>query len=77
MSINEHDVVVLTRDVPEYSLRSGDVGAVVHVYANGQAYEVEFVTGAGKTLAVETLGPNDIRPLAEGEILHIRALTAA
>jgi hypothetical protein len=77
MTIAEHDVIVLTRDLPEHSLRAGDVGAVVHVYAGGKAYEVEFITGAGQTLAVETLEPHDIRPLGAGEILHIRSVTAA
>jgi len=77
MSISEHAVVVLTRDLPEQKLRSGDVGAVVHVYADGKAFEVEFVTGSGHTLAVETLEPKDIRTLGEGEILHIRSVAAA
>lgn len=77
MIVHEHDMVVLTRDVPEHKLRSGDVGAVVHVYADAKAYEVEFVTGAGQTLAVATLEPQDIRPLGAGEILHIRNVTAA
>ena len=77
MTIREHDVVVLTRDLPEQNLRSGDVGAVVHVYDNGKAYEVEFVTGTGQTLAVETLEPRDVRTLGAGEILHIRNVAAA
>jgi Domain of unknown function (DUF4926) len=77
MKIAEHDVVVLTHDLPEHNLRAGDVGAVVHVYPDGKAYEVEFVTGAGETLAVETLEPADIRPFGAGEILHIRSVTAA
>ncbi len=77
MSIAEHDAVVLTHDLPEHSLRAGDVGAVVHVYAEGKAYEVEFVTGAGQTLAVETLAPADIRPLGANDILHIRNVAAA
>lgn len=77
MTILEHAVVVLRRDVPEHQLRSGDVGAVVHVYEGGKAYEVEFVTGSGRTLAVETLEASDIRPLADAEILHIRSFAAA
>ncbi len=77
MSIAEHDVVVLQRDLPEHNLRAGDVGAVVHVYTDGKAYEVEFVTGTGQTLAVETLEPNDVRPPGASEILHIRSVTAA
>ncbi|MGH9843563.1 MAG: DUF4926 domain-containing protein, partial [Blastocatellia bacterium] len=47
--------VVLTRDLPEYGLTSGDVGAVVHCYANGPAYEVEFVSGSGHTVALVTV----------------------
>ena len=77
MSIAEHAAVALTRDLPGHGLRAGDVGAVVHVYPEGQAYEVEFVTGAGQTLAVETLEPGDIRLLGDSDILHIRSLTAA
>jgi hypothetical protein len=77
MNIAEHDVVVLTRDLPEHGLRSGDVGAVVGVYTEGKAYEVEFVTGSGRTLAVETLEPKDLRPLGDTEILHSRTVAAA
>jgi hypothetical protein len=77
MSIAEHAVIVLTRDLPEHGLQAGDVGTVVHVYAQGSAYEVEFITGAGQTLALETLSPADIRPVGASEILHIRNLSAA
>jgi hypothetical protein len=77
MTIREHAVVVLTRDLPVHSLRAGDVGAVVDVYPGGTAYEVEFVTGSGHTLALETLTPADIRPMGDGEILHTRTVAAA
>jgi hypothetical protein len=77
MSIREHDTVVLTRELPDHHLQVGDVGAVVYIYAEGKAYEVEFVTGAGQTLAVETLGPQDIRPLGASDILHTRSVSAA
>ena len=42
--IRELDAVVLTHDIPEHGLKKGDVGAVVHCYADGAAWEVEFVT---------------------------------
>jgi hypothetical protein len=77
MSLAEYAVVVLTRDLPQHGLCAGDVGAVVHVYEGGKAYEVEFVTGTGQTLAVETLEPQALRPLGASEILHCRSLTAA
>lgn len=70
--ISELDMVVLTSDLSEHSLQKGDVGAVVHVYGVGEAYEVEFVTAEGRTVAVLTLTGADIRPIAAGEILHVR-----
>ena len=53
--IGEHDSVVLTGDIPEHALRAGDVGTVVNVYEAGRAFEVEFVAGDGRTVAVLTL----------------------
>ena len=47
MLIKEHDSVALSRSLPEHGLQIGDVGAVVFVHRNSEAYEVEFVTGGG------------------------------
>lgn len=73
--IEELDTVVLVHDVAEYGLEAGDVGAVVHVYSEGAAFEVEFVTADGNTIAVLTLEQDDVRPMAGKEILHVRPLT--
>jgi hypothetical protein len=73
--IKELDTVVLSRDVDEYGLKIGDIGTAVHVYRDNAAYEVEFITGEGQTVAVLTLTPKDIRPRRKGEILHVRELT--
>ena len=75
--IRELETVVLTRDVPEYGLRKGDVGAVVHRYADREAYEVEFVMAEGKRVALLTLPEADIRLMGSGEILHARVLSPA
>jgi hypothetical protein len=75
--IRELDSVVLTRDLPEHGLERGDVGAVVHVHAGGKRYEVEFVTADGKTVALLELGPEDVRPMDSGEILHARGRSGA
>ena len=48
--IKEHDIVVLTEDVPEEGLTAGDVGTVVHIHNNGEGYEVEFMTLTGQTI---------------------------
>ena len=34
--INEHDVVVLTEDVPGSGLEASDISTVVHVHKGGQ-----------------------------------------
>ena len=75
--IQELETVVLTHDVPEHGLKRGDVGAVVHRHADRGAFEVEFVTAEGKTVAVLTLTEADIRPMGCGEILHARELASA
>ena len=75
--IHELDTVVLARDIHEHGLRQNDVGAIVHCYKNNKAFEVEFVTGEGETIAVLTLTEADIRPVSRREILHVRELLAA
>ncbi|MBA3723895.1 MAG: DUF4926 domain-containing protein [Candidatus Levybacteria bacterium] len=73
----ELDTIILTHDIAEYALKEGDMGAVVTVYNSGEAYEVEFVTAEGKTVALLTLTPSDIRSMARGEILHVRGFASA
>ena len=75
--IRELDTLALTRDFPQHALRKGDVGAGVHRYTDRVAFEVEFVTAEGKTVAVLTLTEADIRPMVSGEILHARVLASA
>lgn len=75
--IHEHDTVVLTEDLPSERLKAGDVGAIVHVHREGESYEVEFVTLAGKTVAVATLGPRQLRAVGSGDLAHVRELHAA
>jgi hypothetical protein len=75
--IQELDIVVLTHDIKEYGLKQGDVGTVVHRYREGEAFEVEFVTAEGKTVALLTLTQADVRPMGGGEILHVREFSAA
>ena len=75
--IRELDTIVLTQDAKEHNLERGDVGAVVHCYIDGNAFEVEFVTGEGNTAVVLTLTSSYIRPMGKGEILHAREFTAA
>ena len=55
-------------------LEPGDVGAVVHIYPRGEAYEVEFVALTGKTAAVVTVSADQVCPVASTEIPHAREL---
>jgi hypothetical protein len=64
--IQELDTVILTRDIPEQKLCKGDLGAVVLVHEDGAAYEVEFVTLDGETLAVVTLPLTQCVPPRDG-----------
>jgi hypothetical protein len=70
--IKELDTVILTRDVPDQKLRKGDLGTVVLVHANDAAYEVEFVTLDGGSLAVVTLSADAVRAATSREIAHAR-----
>ena len=38
--VRELDTVVLTHDIEEHDLKQGDIGAVVHCYADRAAFEV-------------------------------------
>ncbi len=72
--IEEHDSVILTRDVSEYGLKAGDAGAVVSVHGAREAYEVEFMTVDGMTVAVCTLEPEAVRPLNGSLIPNYRQI---
>ena len=65
------DTIVVDRDLPEYGLRRGDLGAVVEVY-EPDGLEVEFVTASGRTAALVTLNAHDVRPVAEDDLVAVR-----
>lgn len=52
--MNKFDVVALTVDLPEVNLWRGQVGTVVEILPDGEAYEVEFSGRDGRTY--ESLG---------------------
>jgi hypothetical protein len=59
--INLLDKVALVADVE--NLRKGMVGTVVEVYADGEAFEVEFMNAEGRTYAVETIAAENLLKL--------------
>ena len=69
------DTVVLTKDHEEFGLQHGDLGTVVEVY-EPDSFEVEFLTASGKTEALVTLTPDDLRPVSDSDLLSVRPFTA-
>jgi hypothetical protein len=75
--IREHDVVVLTQDMPDEGLTAGDAGTVIHVHPNRAGYEVEFMTLNGQTIAVVTVMARQVRAVTRRDIVHVRELAVA
>jgi len=75
--IKELDSVVLTTDLSEHGLAKDDIGTVLLVHEGDKGCTVEFMTLAGKTLAIVTLLAGQIRQIAKDEIAHTRHVAAA
>jgi uncharacterized protein DUF4926 len=71
MTLRPLDVVVLNIDVPAQGLKRGDLGAVVDVRSS-DAIEVEFVTASGRTQALVTLKPSDLREVSNDDLVAVR-----
>ena len=54
-AIKLYDRIVLTQDLPDSVLRSGDVGTVVEIYNDGEAYEIEFFVASHSLTSSETM----------------------
>ena len=77
MTFQEHAQVVLASPLPALGLEPGDVGVVVHVHAQGAAYEVEFMSLDGRTIGVQTLHANQLRAVSASAVPHERVRAAA
>ena len=77
MTIKELDCVVLTADLTDEGLKAGDVGTVVLIHNAGAAYEVEFITLAGNTVALATVDATKLRPVSERDLSHVREVQPA
>jgi Domain of unknown function (DUF4926) len=80
MTFDMYSDVILTRDVAERGLRTGDVGTVVErhevpgVFEEG--YSVEFFDMTGNTVAVVTLPASALRLPTPADRPAVRALSA-
>lgn len=72
----ELDHIVLTTDLPEHGLKTGDIGMIVHIYNDPLSYEVEFVTLTGELVALVAVYPHQMRPIAQNQIAHSRVVDA-
>ncbi len=57
------DIVALTASIPEYGLHRGQVGTVVDILADGEAFEVEFCDREGRTYESAGLRPDQLMVL--------------
>ena len=72
--MNELNLVELKQELMEYGLKVGDVGTIVHCHAGERDFEVEFVRTDGYTQALLTLSIDQIQPLEQPGIPHVRSL---
>lgn len=76
MKFKTLDTVVLDRDLPEYRLRRGDLGAVVHVH-DDDALDIEFVTANGSTVALVTVRAEAVRAVSAQDLVTVRPMDEA
>jgi hypothetical protein len=80
MPFDMYNDVILTREVAERGLRTGDVGTVVERHAvpgvSEEGYSVEFFDMTGNTVAVVALPASAIRLPTPADRPAVRALTA-
>jgi hypothetical protein len=57
--INEHDIVTLAVDKPEYGLYKGDKGTVINIYIQPPGYCLEINQGSKSPIILD-LPPSDI-----------------
>ena len=80
MPFDMYSDVILTRDVAERGLRTGDVGTVVDRHAvsgvSEEGYSVEFFDMTGNTVGVVTLPASALRLPTPADRPAVRALSA-
>jgi hypothetical protein len=71
------DSVAVKEDMPALGLTAGEVGAVVEILGDGEAFEVEFCDNAGQTYGLHTLRAGQIMALhTRGQALRLHVEAA-
>ena len=82
MALTMYHDAILTIDLPEHSLRAGDVGTLVdrHPAPSGvpeEGYSVEFFDMTGQTVAVITVPASNLRAPSSADRPSVRVMTRA
>lgn len=72
--MKELNQVILRVDIPDHRLKKGDIGTIVLEHNVGEAFEVEFMTLTGETIAIVTLEADQVRPIGKREIANARTV---
>ena len=68
----ELDRVVLTDDLADPGLNTGDDGKIVHVHQDGEAFDVEFQAPDGDTVTLATVSSSPVRLVTGTDITDKR-----
>jgi hypothetical protein len=80
MEIEEHIQIVLTSPVTGdegEALEPGDVGVIVHIHPDREAFVAEFMTLSGSTYAIATVLPSQARNVTGKDVVHAREFAIA
>ena len=58
-------------------MKTGDVGAIVHVHPGNEAVVVEFMSLDATTVAIATVLSSEASPVRSSDITHARTIAAA
>lgn len=70
MTYNTLDTIVLTRDIPELALHTGDLGVIVLLHST-EMVEVEFSTPDGAPPMVTAVPTNALRLAHASDMLRL------
>mgnify|MGYP003852205857 CR=1 FL=1 len=77
MTVPLYTEMALSRDLPGYRLRRGDLVRLVehHIAPDGhEGYSAEVLGAKGQTLAVVALPVDALEPLRDDEVLSVRTM---
>jgi len=75
----EHQQIILTAPAigdEQEELKPGDVGTIIHIHPNQEAFVAEFSSLDGETVAIATILPSQARPVTSSDFTHARTMPA-